>query len=302
MQCSLDLLRNIVIRVQVRSKVLVRELLRAMNLRLVSDPVSNVVNHCTCCQHIVSQQCVQVHTQCLRTHFASKCSPNLSVPWQHLTSSPIGRCRVRQRSMLVLLRFPSCGMRSATELQLASRRRQPVPTSRLLCQSTNRTSRGERYPSASSSHTQDIPQARIVTDRRAQQLSNRSRVQPALECSLHKLDKPTRPLPSLVLELAGSDHLEHCAQNATVIDHAIEYSVHQLGITNRQRDQQCSRHVLHERLLTSVQSQLRQVLVIVDSSINFSTSSSCVLSRAVERVTERTCCGDLSQGVFGSSL
>jgi len=45
MQCSLDLLRNVVIRVQVRSKVLVRELLRSSNLRLVSDPVSNVTDH-----------------------------------------------------------------------------------------------------------------------------------------------------------------------------------------------------------------------------------------------------------------
>ena len=45
MQCSLDLLRNIVVRVQVRSKVLVRELFSTANLRLVSDPVSDVIDH-----------------------------------------------------------------------------------------------------------------------------------------------------------------------------------------------------------------------------------------------------------------
>ena len=32
-------------RLQVRSKVLVRELLRSSNLRLVSDPVCHVINH-----------------------------------------------------------------------------------------------------------------------------------------------------------------------------------------------------------------------------------------------------------------
>ena len=42
---SLDLLRNIVNRVQVRSKILVRELFSTANLRLVSDLVSNVINH-----------------------------------------------------------------------------------------------------------------------------------------------------------------------------------------------------------------------------------------------------------------
>jgi hypothetical protein len=89
------LLRNIVIRVQVRSKVLVRELLRSSNLRLISDPVGGVVDHIvaghsvagcmrisvTECRsdskHIVSQQSVEIHTQCLRTHLTSQRSPNL---------------------------------------------------------------------------------------------------------------------------------------------------------------------------------------------------------------------------------
>ncbi len=56
MQRRLDLLGNVVICVQVSSKVLVRELLRSANLRLVSDPVSHVVDHLTCGEHIVSQQ------------------------------------------------------------------------------------------------------------------------------------------------------------------------------------------------------------------------------------------------------
>ncbi len=89
MQCSLDLLRNIVIRVQVRSKVLVRELLRSPNLRLVSDPVCDVINHivvdrsaiirCNTLEHgvihdienPVPQQRIEIHTQRLRPHLAS---------------------------------------------------------------------------------------------------------------------------------------------------------------------------------------------------------------------------------------
>ncbi len=128
MQCSLDLLRNVVIAFKYAAKLLVRELLRSSNFRLVSDPVSNVINHRTCCEHIVSQHKVF-------RFIRSACGPNLRanaaqtwVPWQHRTTNPIGRCRVHQRSMLVLLRFPSCGMRSATELQPASRLPLPVPT------------------------------------------------------------------------------------------------------------------------------------------------------------------------------
>ena len=75
--------------------------------------------------------------------------PKPSVPWRHRTTSPIGRCRVHQRSMLVLLRFPSYGTRPATELLPASQLPLPVPTCRYSYQSTNRTSLGERYPSAS---------------------------------------------------------------------------------------------------------------------------------------------------------
>jgi hypothetical protein len=106
----------------------------------------------------------------------------------------------------------------------------------------------------------------------------------------------------LVLELARSNHLEHSSQNATVVDHAIEHSVHQLGITNRQRDQQCGRHVLHERLFTGVQSQLRQVLVVVDFVDQLQHFVQLRLSRAVERVTERTRSGNLSQGVLRLEL
>ena len=104
----------------------------------------------------------------------------------------------------------------------------------------------------------------------------------------------------LVLELARPNHLEHSSQNATVVDHAIEHSVHELSITNRQRDQQSGRHVLHERLLTSVQSQLRQVLVVIDFVDQLQNFVELRLSRAVERVTERTRSGNLSHGVpFG---
>ncbi len=122
------------------------------------------------------------------------------------------------------------------------------------------------------------------------------------ERSLYRTRQTNATLASLVLELAGSDHLEHCAQNATVIDHAIEYSVHQLRIANRQRDQQCCRHVLHERLLTSVQSQLRQVLVIRRLRRSTSDFVKLRLGRAVERVAERTRSRNLSQSVLRLEL
>ncbi len=117
-----------------------------------------------------------------------------------------------------------------------------------------------------------------------------------------ELDKPTRPLPALFLNWPEPNHLEHSAQNTTVIDHAIEHSVHQLSITNRQRNQQCGRHVLHERLLASVQSQLRQVLVVVDFVDQLQDLVELSLSRAVERVIERTRSGNLSQSVLRLKL
>ena len=94
MQCSADLLRNVQVRVQVRSKVLVRELLRSSNLRLVCDPASNVVHHIVVdrsaiirsntlehgvihdIENPVPQQRIEIPTQRLRTHLASQCSPN----------------------------------------------------------------------------------------------------------------------------------------------------------------------------------------------------------------------------------
>ncbi len=168
--CSarLDLLRNIVIRVQVRSKVLVRELLRSANLRLVSNPVSNV-----------NTIALVASTSCRNSVFKfirSACGPILRAsaaqtfgPWQHRTTSPIGRCRVHQQSMLVLLRFLRVSVR---DQRLNFNRKSSPPAGAHF--STSLPVKPTEHRSASvilrrrSSHTQDVPQARNVTDRRAQ--------------------------------------------------------------------------------------------------------------------------------------
>ena len=72
--------------------------------------------------------------------------------WQRPTTNPNGHYRVQQRRALVLLKFPSCCMRSANELPSAGRLPLRVPICRSSNQSTNRTSLGARYPSAPVEH------------------------------------------------------------------------------------------------------------------------------------------------------
>ncbi len=65
----------------------------------------------------MSQQSVQVHTQCLRTPSCEQVLPKPRSLGGIRQQVPSDVVESNQRSMLVLLRFPSCGMRSATELQ-----------------------------------------------------------------------------------------------------------------------------------------------------------------------------------------
>ncbi len=225
MQCSLDLLRNIVIGVQVRSKVLVRELLRIVESPTRLRSGHHVINHCTCCEHIVSQQSVQVHTQRLRTHLASQCSPNLR---------SLGGIRQQVPSDVVESTSDQCLCFFAFRVAVCDQRLNfdrkssppAVPTSRLLCQSTNRTSLGERYPSVSVEPFAGCPASsdRLPIDALSSFPTETVFIQ-RWNARCTELDKPTRPLPALFLELARPNHLEYSTQNATVIDHAIDPGV-----------------------------------------------------------------------------
>ena len=86
MQRRLDLAWNLVRCVQVCRQVLVRELTAASDRVRVSQSAGHVVDHRVVgsCESedsrllecVVTQQCVEVHSQCLRSHLSGDCLPN----------------------------------------------------------------------------------------------------------------------------------------------------------------------------------------------------------------------------------
>ena len=205
----------------------------------------------------MTQQRVEVHPQRLRSHLAGNRLPD------ERTLSRIGQqvptnlqVASDQRLRLSAVRLAVSDQTLDLRRQVGLGRRSPLLGLLLRQPTEQRTPLVvlRRWPS----HPQHVAQARIVPDRSRQQLANRCLVQPPLE----------RPLQAGrqagAAELSRTDHLEHGAQNATVVHDPIEDSVQQLGVPLRQDDQQRRRHVLHVGPLTRVDRQLRQEDVVVD--------------------------------------
>ena len=152
MQRCLDLLRNLYRSVQVRRQELVRELTRTCDRVSVRNAAGDVVNHhvvglpTLVLEDVVTQQRVQVHSQCLRTHLSGNRLPD---EWR------LGRVGQQVPTNLQVARDQRLSLgrvgRTVGDQRLkpppASQPPLPEPTCRLACPSANRTARVARYPS-----------------------------------------------------------------------------------------------------------------------------------------------------------
>ena len=191
----------------------------------------------------------------------------------------LGRCRLAVRIE-----------RTDLGRQVLRRRRRPL-LDRLVRQPAEQRPAGvvlRRRPG----QAQHVAQARIVADRRRQQLADAGAVQPALERPLQRVRQ------ALAAELARADHLEQRAQHAAVVDDAVEDLAEQGPIALRQNQQQRRRHVLHEGALAAVDRQLGQEDVVVHLVHQGEQRGQLLLGLRVEGAVEAARRGQLRQSVL----
>ena len=139
---------------------------------------------------------------------------------------------------------------------------------------------------------QHVPQARIVADRRRQQLLDRGRVQPPLHGPLKRVRQ------ALAAKLTRADELHQRAQAAAVVHNARKRLAEQGRVALRQGDQQCHRHVLHHGALAAVDRQLGQERVVGHLVDERHHCGQLFAGRGVERAIEAARRGELRQGVL----